>query len=212
MAQRKAPVAAVEDWPTLSRIAGAGYNDGIICLAAVELVERLNDPAVHGPINEAGAGRAGRLLADSVLFRLHLLLTRAYAPVAYKDDRHLRAAIEFLTPERIAEQQYYGPNGLEPWAERQQHLADAVRKFTALATDPRLKKLKHMRDKMLAHWAVPSIDVERPSYNDLFRFARDTAEVWERLSYGAGEVSIPIINQVDAYIESADAFWSVWRV
>lgn len=201
----------MQDWPTLKQVAAAGYTDGIICLAAVELVERLNNPAVHGPINEAGAGRAGRLLADSVLFRLHIFLTRAYAHVAREDDRHLRAAIEFLTPERIAEEQYYGPNGLEPWVERQQHLGDAVQKFNALAKDPRLERLKHMRDKMLAHWAVPAADIDRPSYNDLFGFARDTAEVWERLSYGTGVVSIPIANQVVAYIESADAFWAVWR-
>lgn len=202
----------MKDWPTLKQVAAAGYADGIVCLAAVELVERLNNPGVYGPINEAGAGRAGRLLADSVLFRLHIFLTRAYAPVAYGDDRHLRAAIEFLTPERIAETQYYGPDGeLEPWVERQQYLAAAVQKFSELAKDPRLGRLKHMRDKMLAHWAVPDPDTPLPSYNDLFGFARDTAEVWERLSYGAGQVMIPIANQVDAYIESADAFWAVWR-
>lgn len=74
-----------------------------------------------------------------------------------------------------------------------------------------MRKLKHMRDKLLAHTARPDARIDIPRYNDRFSFARDTCAVWEHLSYGAGTVMIDLQHQVDAYTESADAFWAKWE-
>ncbi|MEO9613143.1 MAG: hypothetical protein ABJG86_11735 [Nitratireductor sp.] len=192
----------VTDWQTLKEIAKQGYTDGILCLGTVEIIKRSNRPALISSLNEADAGMAARILRDSALTRLHIFLCRAYAPCR-KDDRHLRAAIEFLDqPGRIDE---------EPWPEKKADLLEAVRLFKEADVDPRLKGLKHMRDKLIAHLGVYDESIPRPLYNDLFGIARSTAQIWEKLSFGAGIVMIELDHQIDAYRESADAFWSRWE-
>jgi hypothetical protein len=86
-----------------------------------------------------------------------------------------------------------------------------VQLFDQAEADPRLASLKHMRDKQLAHWARPTPGVPLPLYNELFGFTRLTCEISEQLSFGAGTVMITLETQVEAYRESADAFWSRWE-
>lgn len=194
---------AISNWHTLKEAARQGYSDGILCLATIEIVERLNQQPVEQALNEADAGGIARILRDSALIRMHLYLCRAFAPCRSADDWNLRAAIEFLEkPGRIEE---------EPVTERRSDLYEAVRLFDEASDDPRLKSLKHMRDKLIAHLAVYDESIPRPRYDDLFNFARTTAKIWERLSFGAGTCMIEIEHQIDGYRESSDALWSVWE-
>jgi hypothetical protein len=194
---------AIKDWNTLREVAGMGYADGVTCLATIEVVERSNRPTVIEPLDRAEAGRAARILVDGALFRLHMFVTRAFAPASRGDDLHLRTAIDFLRqPGRLDE---------EKWPENKRRLQQAIRGFEAMENDPRLVKLKHMRDKRLAHSARPDENIEIPRYNELFGFTRATCAIWEHLSYGAGSVMIDLDHQVTAYIESADAFWGRWE-
>lgn len=193
---------AIRDWNGLRGAAVDGYSDGILCLALIEIVERSNRPSVIGPLNEKDAGRAALFLIQSALYRLHLTVIRAYAPVR-RGDRHLSAAIDFLcVPGRLAEVE--DPDSAA-------HLGDAVQKFQALANDKRLPPLKHMRDKLMAHWADVDPSISTPRYDELFGFARETSAVWEHLAMGTRSIMVPIANQIDAYRESADAFWSAWE-
>jgi len=197
---------AVRDWNTLREVAGLGYSDAIVCLATIETVERSNRGSVIEPLDNERAGRAARLLVDGALFRLHLFVTRAYAPARHPSDLHLRTAIDFLKEAgRLDELD------AEHWPGKRLRLEEAIRGFDLLASDARLEKLKHMRDKLLAHMARPNESVPIPRYNDLFGFARATCAVWEHLSYGAGSVMIDLDHQMTAYIESADAFWRKWE-
>lgn len=197
---------AVSDWNTLREVAGSGYSDAIVCLATIEIVERSNRGSVIEPLDRVQAGRAARILVDGALFRLHLFVTRAYAPSRHPDDLHLRSAIGFLkTAGRLEE------IDAENWLEKRHRLEEAIRGFDLLANDVRLTKLKHMRDKLLAHMARPDDTVPIPRYDDLFSFARATCAVWEHLSYGAGSVMIDLHHQLTAYVESADAFWGRWE-
>src|SRR5262249_34963687 len=149
----------------------------ISCLATIEIVERANQPAVISALNEADAGRVALMLRDAMLVRMHLFVCRAFAPTKHPDDRHLRAAVDFLRqPGRIEE---------EPWPEKRKDLGEAIRLFAKAETDPRLRSLKHMRDKLIAHIATYDESVPRTRFQDLFGFARQTAEIWERLSFGA---------------------------
>lgn len=192
-----------QSWNALRRMAAQGYSDGIICLATIEIVERSNRSSIIGPLNDNHAGQATRMLIDGAMYRLHMLLTRAFAPVRHKDDWHLRSAIEFLQqPGRIDE---------ERWDESRRDLEKAVELFVAADADPRIKSLRHMRDKELAHLGKFDEGIQRPRYNDLFYCARSAAAIWERLSYGAGTVMIPIDNQIDVYREEAENFWSKWE-
>lgn len=200
MRQARQTHGGVVDWNTLREVASAGYSDGIMCLAAIETVERSNRPSVIGPLNEAEAGLAAKLLIDSALVRVHLYVVRAFSPVR-KDDLHLRAAVNFL-------RDY---SAKEPDQMQRAHLDEAIRLFDKADSDSRLTTLKHMRDKQLAHWANPTPGVPLPLYNELFEFTRRTCEIWERLSFGAGTVMIPLETQVEAYRNSADAFWGRWE-
>jgi hypothetical protein len=94
-----------------------------------------------------------------------------------------------------------------PLAEDQEHIRRAIELFDVAAADPRLAKLKKLRDKQIAHLALYD-DSDAPTYNDLFGFARTVATIWERLAWGTGIVRLSIGSQVVSYQESADAFWS----
>ncbi len=197
------PYGGISDWSTLREVAAQGYSDAILCLASIEIVERSNRDSVLGPLNENEATKAARLMVDATLFRVQIFIVRAFAPVRYPDDLHLRAAIEFLKYDnRVTEEQQI---------ERRSNLEMAIALFDAAAVDQRLEPLKHMRDKMLAHWARPNESIPKPRYVDLFSFAKMTCSIWEELSFGAGTVMIELDNQIDAYREAADDFWSIWE-
>lgn len=192
---------SILDWNTLRQVAAQGYNDGIVCLATIAVVERANRTEVIAPLEDEEAGRAAKLLIDSALFRLQMFVVRAFG-IVRKNDRHLRAAIEFLErPGRLDE---------ERWPERRVDLEEAIRLFNEVASDPALDRLKHLRDKQLAHFSEMNPQFPLPTYNDLFGVTRKTAEVWERLSFGAGTVLVKLDHQIDAYRESAEAFWGRW--
>jgi hypothetical protein len=194
---------AVRDWNTLREVAAQGYSDGVVCLATIETVERSNQPGVYNPLNEADAGRAARLLVDSALTRLHIFVCRGFAPIRHPDDLHLRAAIDFLKqPGRLDE---------EHEQDHRKNLVKAVKLFDEADRDPRLARLNYMRHKLIAHMARYDEKVGRPTYDDLFGFSRLTTQIWERLSFGAGTVMINLEYQIEAYRESADAFWSKWE-
>ncbi|MDA7948636.1 MAG: hypothetical protein MPJ78_14310 [Hyphomicrobiaceae bacterium] len=193
-------IGGVRDWNTLRQVAGDGYSDGISCLAAIEIVERSNRDSVIGPLNDSNAGRAALLLRDSAFFRLQMMVVRAYATVRHPDDLHLRAAVNFLR-EHIDE---------ETRPDRHDRLTKVIKLFDSADNDSRLVPLKNMRDKELAHWARPTGDL-RPRCDELFGVTRDTCAIWEHLSFGAGTVMIELDNQIDAYRESAAAFWGVWE-
>lgn len=197
------PWGGVSDWKRLKEVAGQGYREAILCLASIETVERSNRLGVIKPLQEREADRAARLLIDAVLFRVHIHVVRAFSPVRHGDDLHLRAALGFLRqPDRL-----FGVQCPEDRAD----LERAIALFDAAASDARLSSLKHMRDKMLAHWAKPNPDVPSPRYNDLFGFTRKTCEIWERLSFGAGTVRIELSTQIETFRKSADALWSIWE-
>ncbi|MER8525217.1 hypothetical protein [Mesorhizobium sp. M0494] len=195
---------AVQDWDALREAAGQGYADGIMCLATIETVERSNNEELIERLHDADAARAARILIDGALVRLHIFVCRGFSPARHADDLHLRTAIDFLKePGRLDE---------EPLLWRRTDLAEAIRLFELAAADPRLVRLKHMRDKLIAHMArYDETIIAKPTYNDLFDFTRLTAQIWERLSYGAGTAMVKLRHQVKAYSESADAFWSRWE-
>lgn len=187
----------------LREVAVQGYADAILCLASIEIVERSNVSAVLDRVNDSGAGRAARLFIDGALFRLHLFVTRAYAPVRYPGDLHLHAAINFLK---------CNPAVIDDFpAEKRRHFTEAVKLFERALEDNRLAKLKQMRDKLLAHWAEPDLSTPLPRYVELFGFTNETCVIWEHLSYGVGTVSIELVHQVGPYRDSANAFWSRWE-
>ncbi|CAN7641416.1 hypothetical protein LJR245_004951 [Rhizobium leguminosarum] len=200
---KNVPKRAVCDWSTLNEIAAQGYSDGLECLASVDALERSNAASVVAGVNKADLALTFRLVVNGMLFRLQIFIVRAFAEVKHEDDRHLRAAINFLKePGRLREVQS---------AVHRERLEKAIWMFDRALADDRLTRLKRMRDKQMAHFAR----YERaggPTYVDLYEFAALTASIWEHLGCGTQQIMIDMEDQMKAYRRNAEAFWSHFNV
>lgn len=193
----------IQSWDALREAASQGYTDGITVLATIETIERSNRPALLENLASTDAGFAARILRNAAFAYIQIIVVRAFAPVRHADDLHLRAAIEFLRqPGQL--------NSVVDPSERAD-LQAAIMLFDAADVDPRLVTLRHMRNKELAHWGQYGATIGRPRVRDLFGLSEDTCAIWEKLSFGAGTILIPIRNQIDLYRDGADAFWSKWE-
>ena len=190
------------DWEIVRKVAHRGYLDGIDTLACIEILERGNSPEVIEQIIAAGAAKAADLIRKSLLDRMHMNFMRAYDPVR-KGDNHLRVAFEILRK----------PGGLDlaPTKRQRSDLTKALKLWNDAEADPRLKTLRHLRNKFVAHLSEPNKQIPIPKIRELFGFAKKTCEIWERLSFGTGVVMIELSHQTEAYSESADAFWAAWN-
>ena len=184
-------------------MAHRGYLDGIDTLACIEILERGNSPKVIEQIIAAGAGEAAGLIRDSLFGRVHMNVMRAYDPVR-KGDNHRRVAFEIVRK----------PGGLDlaPTKRQRADLTKAIKLWNGADADPRLKILRHLRNKFVAHLSEPNKQIPIPRIRELFGFAKKTCEIWERLSFGTGVVMIELSHQTEAYSESAESCWAVWNV
>jgi hypothetical protein len=190
---------AVLDWNTLRGVARQGYQDGLECLASIDLLQRMNAAEVIARINKGRLAQTLDLIVKGTLFRLHVYVVRAFAKVQYEDDRHLASAIDFLRQ----------PGRLDdiPWPIHRERLESAIRRFDLAIVDSRYQRLKLMRDKQLAHFA----EYDRtggPTYTDLYEFAGVAAAIWEDLAFGSQVIMIEMELQMKAYRKSNDSFWS----
>lgn len=91
-------IQALRNWNDLRHVAVRCLNDAVECLASIEIVERGNRPDTVDTMAKAGAFQAAIHMRDAALFRIHVIVCRAFAPVNNLDDRHTRTAIDFLRP------------------------------------------------------------------------------------------------------------------
>jgi hypothetical protein len=189
------------DWELVHKVASKGYEEGVVTLAYIELLERGNWADVGASLVETPkAKRAFELILLSFFSRLLLNVVRAYGPVR-NGDYHLRVAFTEIEKD---------PQIETPKIRDADALKEAVTLWKVADVDPRLTRLKHLRDKSLAHVSELKAGISLPQIVDLMEFARMTCDIWERLSFAVGSVSIELEVQNRAYRESADAFWSKW--
>ncbi|MDH6295334.1 hypothetical protein SAMN03159422_02403 [Agrobacterium fabrum] len=198
-----ANTGAINSWDDLREAAVQAYSDGISILATMEIIERSNRKPLLTKLTDAGAGRAVLMLRNAAFAQIHHLAIRAFSPTRNGHDFHLRAAIDFLR----------NPGNVEKAEDDEcsNQLQKAIELFDAADKDSRLKALRHVRNRELAHWAKFG-DVERPRINDLFFFCLDTCEIFELLAAGTSAIMVPLQDQVDAYRDAAEIFWSKWEV
>ena len=127
---------------------------------------------------------------------------RAFAPVNRpKSDRHARLAFTHLSDQNVFDEVAH--------AGSRKLLHQACDFWRNLDADPRRNRLKHYRDKVVAHTGVRKLPL--PLVSDLTSYAKSTADVLARLARGTGAVELQLKVQTAAYDASAKAFWSVWR-
>jgi formylmethanofuran dehydrogenase subunit B len=87
------PVAAAEQ---VRKIAAAAFEDALLMLALIEVLETGNEHAVVKAINAAEAVRAAQLVRHALFAHLHILVSRAYSR-ARDRDLHAQRAFDLLT-------------------------------------------------------------------------------------------------------------------
>lgn len=191
-----------KDFDLVQDMSADAYTDAIDILELIEAVEAGNSPEVMVGLNRRDVGRTALLVRNSLLFRVHVCVSRAYAPTR-KGDRHLRRAFELLQSPEVR-QEIDRVGGLED-------LELAEKLWATAQSDARLPPILHMRHKMLAHLAEPDPQMPLPRYNDLFGVARATASVMEKLAHATRVITIDIQHQMDAPKVSIRNFWGIWK-
>lgn len=188
-----------EKWETVRAVASRAYSDAIDAMACIEILERGNHLAITKDLNDARAWRAAKIIKHALLDRILFISMRAIDPIRKPGDRHLRVAFELLTDPAVV-----------AYALVEAEIVEAQALWADALSDPRPAKLRHYRNKHAAHISTPDPSVETPIIIELFGFARRTASIAEKLAYATGAMAISLHAQLEAYEESADAFWSRW--
>jgi hypothetical protein len=167
----------------------------------MEVLGAGNKPVLIRRIDQAGGKSACELIYKSLFQRLLLNTMRAYDPVR-GGDFHLAVAFEVLAePDVMA---------IAKRRDSYPHISAATDLWHQTATDDRTLKLRHYRNKVVAHLSDLDPTMRLPINNDLFVIAGTTTKIAENLSIGTGACTIELRQQTGAYRQSAECFWSVW--
>ncbi len=183
-------------------IAARGYEEAIEMLACIEVLEAGNEKQVLAGLKDQQALRAIGIIRTALFGHLLMLSMRPFDPVK-KGDQHLAVAFELLKNEDIRDA--VGQSGSP------EDLDEAIRLFADLVRDQRKEKLRHTRNKELAHLSARDPNIPKPLIGETFAFVRDVARIEEKLASGTGACSIELRYQLSAYTEGSKAFWAPWR-
>jgi hypothetical protein len=185
----------------VKEISATGFTEAIDLMACLAVLREGNSLVVPRALEAANAALAATIVQKALLQRVLMTVERAFAPVKYNSDRHARVAFKHLSDPNIFDE--------VAKAGSRKHLQQACDTWRRHDADPRRKKLKHYRDKVVAHTAVRKLPP--PLVSELSSYAMGTADVLARLASGTGVVALQLAVQTAAYDASAKAFWSVWR-
>jgi hypothetical protein len=185
----------------LYEVGRLAFLDALEIVQLIELMEVQNRGRVVSRLSDAGAGRAGIVVRNSLTARITLLVAGSYAP-ARPDDFHLRQAFKLLEDTAVR-------CIAESHGDAKQIAAVEVL-WQALCADPRQAVVKHFRDKFTAHKAVANPAIPLPKYSEFFAFAHETASIMEGLAHALGGTKETIDEHRDAIAGSAFSFWRPW--
>jgi hypothetical protein len=197
-------ISVEADANTFLVVAQKAYEDAAQIIGLIEILEASNTGNVNPDLNAGGAATAALQVHYSLIWRLQLIVARAYLRPVKKGDLHLRRGFELLKDAQVRQK------AVTP--ERTKHLTDAQIRWDRACGDHRLSKITSTRHKFIAHIGEPDKDVEIPTYKELFDFARETALLMEQLALAAG-VNMSgggIPNETRLFAEAAKKFWSPW--
>ena len=185
----------------VKQISATGFTEAIDLMACLAVLREGTSLVVPLALEAANAALAATLVQKALLQRVLMTVERAFAPVKYNSDRHARVAFIHLSDQNVFDEVAN--------AGSRKHLQQACNTWRNFDADPRRERLKHYRDKVVAHTSVRKLPV--PLVSELTSYAMSTADVLARLARGTGVVELQLKVQTAAYDASAKAFWSVWR-
>jgi hypothetical protein len=189
----------------ISKEAFTDAIDLMACLAVLRESESFGEPGdvVAHALEAANASLAATIVRKALLQRVLMTIERAFAPVKHKSDRHARVAFEYLSDPNIFEE--VAKAGLR------KQLEQARATWRIYDQDARRRRLRHYRDKVVAHAGERDPAIPVPLVSELRNYAVGTADALARLAHGSGVVNLQLRVQTDPYDKSAEAFWRVWR-
>jgi hypothetical protein len=174
--------------------------DAMEIFVTIELMEAQNTGGVNERLSDEGAGQGGIVIRNALLSHLIVTVTRAFSfPRA--NDRHLRRAFEILQ---------HNSEIRTAFKDKENELIEAERFFKSCCEDPRLERIKHMRDKSVAHRGLQRQDIPKPQYGDLFAFANNTIDAIDKFAFAIGVADIAVRDNIDAK-PTAESFWRPWK-
>jgi AbiU2 len=188
----------------VKQISATGFTEAIDLMACLAVLREGKSLVMPRALEAANAALAATIVQKALLQRVLITVERAFAPVNRpKSDRHARVAFEHLSDQKIFDEVAN--------AGSRKHLQQACDIWRSYDADPRRKKLKHYRDKVVAHTGERDPAIPLPLVSEMSSYAMGTADALARLARGTGVVELQLKVQMAAYDESAKAFWSVWR-
>jgi hypothetical protein len=188
------------------QISATAFTDAIDLMACLAVLREGESFVVPRALEAANASLAATIVQKALLQRVLMTVERAFAPVnRRKSDRHARVAFKYL----LEDQNIFDEVAKAGSRKQLQQACDTWRRYDA--ADPRREKLKHYRDKVVAHAGERDPKIPAPLISELRNYAISTADVLARLARGTGVVELELGPQMAAYDKSAKAFWSVWR-
>src|SRR5215475_7005767 len=188
----------------VKQISATGFTEAIDLMACLAVLREGKSLVMPRALREANAALAATIVQKALLQRVLITVERAFAPVNRpKSDRHARVAFEHLSDQNIFDE--------VAKAGSRKHLQQACDNWRRYDADPRRERLKHYRDKAVAHTGERDPAIPLPLVTELSSYAMGTADALARLARGTGVVKLQLKVQMAAYDESAKAFWSVWR-
>jgi len=185
------------------QISAAAFKDAIDLMACLAVLREGESLVVPYALKAANAALAATIVQKALLQRVLMTVERAFAPVKHKSDRHARAAFEYLSDPNIFEE--------VAKAGSRKQLEQARATWRTYDQDARRRRLRHYRDKVVAHAGERDPAIPVPLVSELRNYAMGTADALARLAHGSGAVELRLKVQTDAYDKSAKAFWSVWQ-
>jgi hypothetical protein len=187
----------------VKHISASAFLDAIDLMGCLGVLRESDSQTVERAVKAANATLAAIIVQKALLQRVLMTVERAFAPSTRKSDRNARVAFDLLSNQTIFEE-------VVKMGSRK-HLEQACTNWQRYDADPRRDRLKHYRDKVVAHTAERNPAIPVPLVTELRNYATGTADVLARLARGSGIIGFELGLQTAAYDESAKAFWSVWR-
>jgi hypothetical protein len=195
--QRRHPTLSA-DAKLVQRIGDQGFADALDTAACLAVLAAGEGHFIGARYHKLPTARTTAFVEKSLVWRVLILVVRAYAPVRHADDRHTRVAFEKLDDAAVFAE--VAATGSE------RHLRQARKRWDWRVTDPRWKRLSHYRDKRVAHAAERRLPA--PLKTELVSFANSTIDMWAWLAKGVGTVStFDLKTETNAQRQSAIAFW-----
>jgi len=188
----------------VKQISATAFTEAIDLMACLGVLRESESLGVAQALQRANAFRAATIVQMALVQRVLMTVERAFAPVNRpKSDRHARVAFKHLSDPKIFNE--------VAKAGSRKPLHQACTIWDTYDADPRRKRLKYYRDRVVAHTGEQDPAIPVPLVRELTSYAMGTADALARLARGSGVVQLQLGVQTAPYDASAKAFWKVWR-